>query len=71
MRWLYSRELLDKGGIPLDVYDQMTPRRIDRLIKLQEERLKERQQALEKQRQDQERNAKNAQRAQQSAGKRK
>ena len=58
MRWLYSRDLLDKGGIPLETYDNLTPRRIDRLIKLQEQRLEERQKAIEKQREEQERKAK-------------
>ena len=61
MRWLYSRELLEKGGIPLDTYDQMTPRRIDRIIKLQEQRMEERQKAINKQREEQERKTKAAQ----------
>lgn len=61
MRWLYSRDLLEKGGIPLETYDNLTPRRIDRIIKLQEQRMEERQKALDKQRADQERKAKEAQ----------
>lgn len=62
MRWLYSRELLEKGGIPLETYDQLTPRRIDRIIKLQEQRMEERQKAIAKQREEQERKANAAQR---------
>ena len=61
MRWLYSRELLEKGGIPLETYDQLTPRRIDRIIKLQEQRMEERRKAMEKQREEQERKTKAAQ----------
>ena len=61
MRWLYSRDLLEKGGIPLETYDNLTPRRIDRIIKLQEQRMEERQKALDKQRAEQERKAKEAQ----------
>ena len=62
MRWLYSRELLEKGGIPLETYDNMTQRRIDRIIKLQEQRMEERRKAIEKQREEQERKSKDAQR---------
>ena len=61
MRWLYSRDLLEKGGIPLETYDNMTPRRIDRIIKLQEQRMEERKKAIDKQREDQERKSKLAQ----------
>jgi hypothetical protein len=62
MRWLYIRDLFDKGGIPIETYDNLTAKRISRLIKLQEERLKERQKAIEKQREEQERRSKSEQR---------
>lgn len=61
MRWLYSRDLLEKGGIPLETFDNLTPRRIDRIMKIQEQRMEERQKAIEKQRSEQERKAKEAQ----------
>ena len=60
-RWLYSRDLLEKGGIPLDIYDQMTSKRIDRIIKLQEQRMEERKKAMEEQRDKQDRETKNRQ----------
>lgn len=58
MKWLYSRELLEKGGIPLETFDKMTKRRIDRIIKLQEQRMEERKKAIDKQRSEQERQTK-------------
>ena len=61
MRWLYSRDLFEKGGIPLETYDKLTPRRIDRLIKLQEQRVEERQKIIAKQREEQDRKAKELQ----------
>ena len=55
LRWLYSRDLLGKGGIPIETFDNMTPKRINRIIKLQEQRMEERNKALEEQRKEQDR----------------
>lgn len=46
--WLHSRDLLEKGGISLDIYDNLTPKRIHRIIELQEKRVEERNRAMEK-----------------------
>ena len=58
--WLYCRDLLGKGGIPLETFDTLTTKRITRIIKLQEERLKKQHEELERQREEQDKKMKNA-----------
>lgn len=57
--WLHNMDLFEKGGgIPIDVFDKLTMKRITRIFKIQEQRLEERQKALDEQRRAQEAEAK-------------
>ena len=53
--WLRCRELLKEGCIPIETFDRLTKKRIERILTLQEKRLEEQAKALEEQRKEQER----------------
>jgi hypothetical protein len=62
--WVACRDLFEKGGLSIEEFDNMTMRRIRRIMKIQEQRLEERQKALEEQRKQQEATSKNLARKQ-------
>lgn len=55
--WLRCRELLKEGCIDIETFDRLPRKRIERIIRLQEERLEEQQRYIEEQRKKQEREA--------------
>ena len=56
--WLRCRDILKEGCIPLETFDNMTRKRITRIIEQQEERLRLQQEYLEAERKKQEKNMK-------------
>ena len=54
--WLRRRDILKEGCIPLETFDNMTRKRITRIIEQQEERLRLQQEYLEAERKKQEKN---------------
>ena len=54
--WLRCRDILKEGCIPLETFDNMTRKRITRIIEQQEERLRLQQEYLEAERKKQEKN---------------
>ena len=56
--WLRCKDVLKEGCIPLETFDNMTRRRISRIIERQEERLRLQQEYLENERKKQEKKMK-------------
>ena len=56
--WLRCRDILKEGCIPLETFDNMTRKRITRIIEQQEGRLRLQQEYLEAERKKQEKNMK-------------
>ena len=54
--WLRCRDILKEGCITLETFDNMTRKRITRIIEQQEERLRLQQEYLEAERKKQEKN---------------
>lgn len=60
--WLRARELLKEGCIDIKTFDELPRKRIERILRLQEERLQQQQQFMEEERKKQEREAERKQR---------
>ena len=55
--WLRCRELLKEGCIDIETFDRLPRKRIERIIRLQEERIEQQNKYLEEERKKQEREA--------------
>ena len=55
--WLRNKELLKEGAIDINTFDSLPRKRIERLLRLQEEGLEEQQKYFEEQQKEQERKA--------------
>lgn len=59
--WLRCADLLKERCIPINIFDTMTRKRIERIIEIREKQLKEQNEYLEKKRKEEEARAKREQ----------